>query len=65
MTRFVRYRAIAGAAQASERAGKAEKARDYSTRLLDLAKPGDGTRPEIAQARAYLERAGAQIAVGQ
>ncbi|HEX4824339.1 MAG TPA: hypothetical protein VFV19_08495 [Candidatus Polarisedimenticolaceae bacterium] len=57
-----RYRAIAGAARASERAGKADKARDYYTRLLELAKPGDGTRPEIAQARAYLEGAATPIA---
>jgi tetratricopeptide (TPR) repeat protein len=57
-----RYRAIAGAAKAAERAGKTEIARDYYAKLLDLAKPGDGTRPEIAQARAYLERAGTPIA---
>jgi tetratricopeptide (TPR) repeat protein len=57
-----RYRAIAGAARAAERAGKTENARDYYTRLLDLAKPGDGTRPEIAQARAYLEKAAATVA---
>jgi tetratricopeptide (TPR) repeat protein len=49
-----RYRATAGAARAAERAGKAEIARDYYGRLLDLAKNGDGQRPEIAEAKAYL-----------
>jgi tetratricopeptide (TPR) repeat protein len=57
-----RYRAIAGAARAAERAGKSEKARDYYAKLLDLAKPGDGTRPEIAQARSYLEGAAKTVA---
>ena len=49
-----RYRAIAGAALAAERAGKTETARDYDRRLLDLAHDGDGQRPEIARARANL-----------
>jgi tetratricopeptide (TPR) repeat protein len=51
-----RYRAIAGAARAAEKAGKRDVARDYYARLLQLAKPGDGTRPEIAQAQAFLSR---------
>ena len=57
-----RYRAIAGAAVAAERAGKAATARDYYTRLLELARPGDGTRPEMARARAYLAEAGGATA---
>jgi tetratricopeptide (TPR) repeat protein len=57
-----RYRAIAGAARAAERAAKAGTAREYYTKLLELAKPGDGTRPEIAQARAYLAGAGGAVA---
>ena len=57
-----RYRAIAGAARAAEGAGKAGTAREYYAKLLELAKPGDGTRPEIAQARAYLAGAGGPVA---
>ena len=57
-----RYRAIAGAALAAERASKTDTARAYYTKLLELAKPGDGTRPEIAQARAYLAKAGGAVA---
>jgi len=57
-----RYRAIAGAALAAERAAKTQTAREYYTKLLDLAKPGDGTRPEIAQARAFLASAGGAVA---
>ena len=55
-----RYRAIAGAARAAEQAGKAEVARDYYRRLLDLTKDGDGQRPEMAQARAFLKDATTQ-----
>jgi tetratricopeptide (TPR) repeat protein len=50
-----RYRATAGAALAAERAGKDDLARDYYARLVELAKDGDGQRPELARARAYLE----------
>jgi tetratricopeptide (TPR) repeat protein len=50
-----RYRAIAGAARAAERAGRPEIARDHYRRLLDLAKDGDGRRPEMDRARAFLE----------
>jgi tetratricopeptide (TPR) repeat protein len=57
-----RYRAIAGAARAAERAGKAGAAHDYYAKLLQLAKPGDGTRPEIAQARAFVARDGTAVA---
>jgi tetratricopeptide (TPR) repeat protein len=57
-----RYRAIAGAARAAERAAKDKTAREYYAKLLELAKPGDGTRPEIAQARAYLAKAGGALA---
>ncbi|HEV8700941.1 MAG TPA: tetratricopeptide repeat protein [Candidatus Polarisedimenticolia bacterium] len=50
-----RYRATAGAALAAERAGKAETAREHYRRLLDLAKDGDGQRPEMARAKAFLQ----------
>jgi tetratricopeptide (TPR) repeat protein len=51
-----RYRATAGAARAADRSGDAEKARDGYGRLLELAKNGDGDRPEIAEAKAFLAR---------
>ena len=57
-----RYRAIAGAARAAERAGKTEAARDYYAKLLQLAKPGDGKRPEIAQAQAFVDRGAVPVA---
>lgn len=49
-----RYRAIAGAGQAAEKAGKPDVARDYYRKLLELARSGDGERPETAHARAFL-----------
>jgi tetratricopeptide (TPR) repeat protein len=56
-----RYRATAGAARAAERAGKKETARDYYRRLLELAKNGDGDRPEIAPAKAFLGEESADL----
>ena len=53
-----RYRGIAGAARAAERAGQTEVAARYYRKLVELAKNGDGQRPETAQARAFLEGAG-------
>jgi len=50
-----RYRATAGAARAAEAAGRMEAARDYYRRLTELARDGDGERPELARARAFLE----------
>ena len=47
-----RYRGIAGAARAAERAGQTELATRYQRKLVELAKNGDGQRPETAQARA-------------
>jgi len=52
-----RYRATAGAARAAELAGKTDVARDYYRKLLDLAENGDDQRPELAQARAFLDDA--------
>jgi tetratricopeptide (TPR) repeat protein len=49
-----RYRATAGAARAAEAAGRMEAARDYYRRLTELARDGDGERPELARARAVL-----------
>jgi tetratricopeptide (TPR) repeat protein len=50
-----RYRGTAGAARAAELAGKTELARAYYRKLLELAKNGDGQRPEVAQAQAFLD----------
>jgi hypothetical protein len=48
-----RFRGLFGAAQAAARSGDAGAAKRYFTRLVEVA--GDGTsRPELAQARAYL-----------
>jgi Tfp pilus assembly protein PilF len=49
-----RYRATAGAAHAAEVAGRTEAARDYYRKLTDLARDGDGQRPELAHARAFV-----------
>ena len=51
-----RFNGLCGAARAADRAGRRQAAVGYYTRLLDLAKPGDGTRLEIAEARAFLKR---------
>jgi hypothetical protein len=48
-----RFRGLAGAARAAERAGEKEKAHQYYKRLLDLAAKGDGERPVLQQARAF------------
>ena len=49
-----RFRGLAGAARASELAGDKLKAKTYYRRLLQLAATGDGTRPALGQARAFL-----------
>lgn len=49
-----RFRAVAGAARAAQAAGDAEAARVAHGQLLDIAT--GGTRPEVAEARAYLAR---------
>jgi Tfp pilus assembly protein PilF len=49
-----RYRALAGAAQAAERAGDAKKAAFYSTQLVEMAASADSPRAEIAQAKRFL-----------
>jgi len=50
-----RFNALLGAGRAAETAGRQEAARDYYGKLLDLAKAGDGTRPELARVRTYLK----------
>ncbi len=52
-----RFRSLAGAARAAGRAGSPAKARDYYTRLLALSEKSEGSRPEVAEARAFLAKA--------
>ena len=49
-----RLRGFYGVAQAAERAGDRGKARDYYTRLVALSADTDSTRPEFAQAKAFV-----------
>jgi len=49
-----RLRGLYGAARAAALAGDREKARTYYARLVALTTNGDGSRPELQQARAYL-----------
>jgi hypothetical protein len=50
-----RLRSYAGAAAAAAAAGNTAAARSYYAKLLELA--DGGTRPELAQAKAYLQQA--------
>jgi tetratricopeptide (TPR) repeat protein len=49
-----RFRGLYGAARAADAAGDRKKATEYYSKLIELAKNGDGARPELKQARAYL-----------
>jgi hypothetical protein len=51
-----RFRGLAGAAHSAELSGDTGKAVDYYTQLLALAQHADSDRPELVQARAFLER---------
>ena len=42
---------------AAAAANDAQNARKYYAQVVELASAGDGTRPEIAQAKAYIARA--------
>jgi hypothetical protein len=50
-----RLRSYAGAAAAAASVGNTSAARSYYTKLVALADGSDGTRPELAQAKAYLQ----------
>ena len=50
-----RLRSYAGAAAAAAAIGNATGARSYYTKLVELA--DGGTRPEVVEARAYLQQA--------
>ena len=48
------FRGLYGAATAADAAGDKPKAAEYFGKLLALSKDADGTRPELARAKAYL-----------
>ena len=48
-----RFRGLYGAAQAAAQSGNRDKARQYYSRLIELAGSGD-FRPEMEKARRYL-----------
>ena len=50
-----RFNATAGAAQAADKSGDKDKGRAYATQLLEIAKNAEGSRPELAWARGYIE----------
>src|ERR1051325_6373725 len=49
-----RFRGYAGAAMAAEAMGDRKKAAEYYAKLLELTKKGEGKRPELARAKAYV-----------
>ena len=51
-----RFRSVYGAAKAAERAGDAAKAKTYYHQLAALGSNADGDRPELTEAKAYLQR---------
>jgi tetratricopeptide (TPR) repeat protein len=51
-----RLRGYYGAAKAAERLGDHKKARSYYGKLVELCKQGDGERPELAEAKAFLAK---------
>jgi tetratricopeptide (TPR) repeat protein len=51
-----RFRGLSGAARAAEAIGDREKASEYYRKLLDLAKAGDGLRPEVKRAQKYVAK---------
>jgi hypothetical protein len=50
-----RFNATAGAAQAADKSGDKAKGRAYATQLLEIAKNAEGSRPELAWARRYIQ----------
>ncbi len=49
-----RYRSLAGAAKAAERAGDRHQAKSYYEKLVILAAQADGERPDLVAAKQYL-----------
>ncbi|MFP4597622.1 MAG: hypothetical protein ACLFVJ_05185 [Persicimonas sp.] len=52
-----RFHALYGAAIAAREDGQDRVARDYYTQLLELTEDGDGDRPELREAREYVDDA--------
>jgi Flp pilus assembly protein TadD len=50
-----RLRSYAGAAAAAAAAGNTSVARGYYAKLVELAGSSDGSRPELVQAKEYLQ----------
>jgi len=50
-----RFRAFWGAARAADSAGDRQKATEYFGKLVGLARNADSERPEILEAKAYLQ----------
>lgn len=50
-----RFRSIAGAAVAAREAGYVGAAKHYYQSLIELARSGDGDRPQLVEAKAYLK----------
>jgi tetratricopeptide (TPR) repeat protein len=53
-----RYRAVYGAARAAQLGGDAEKARQYYEALIELSANADSARPELQNARDFIESSG-------
>ena len=51
-----RYRTIAGAAQAAEKAGDRSRSIQYYAELAELTRQADTVRPEVARARQVIAR---------
>jgi tetratricopeptide (TPR) repeat protein len=51
-----RFHGLAGAGRAAELSGDAAKARTYYTQLVTLGQKADTERPELKQARAFLDK---------
>jgi hypothetical protein len=53
-----RFQSYAGGVKAAVSAGDFDAARTYYGKLVELTAGSDGTRPEIAEARAFIEEFG-------
>jgi len=51
-----RFKALYGLGRAAELAGDRDRARSAYGRLLTVAAPSDGLRPELTQAKAFVGR---------
>ena len=51
-----RFNGIYGAAIAAKQSGNIEKARDYFNQLIELVKDSNSSRPELAEAKTFVEK---------